>query len=155
MKKLKTQEVLHGLSALFEIIVGVVILTALFASLVGLVQDISPAQLVADPNKFSDFLSTAATLVIGVEFVKMLCNHTMGAVLEIMLLAIARQMIVQHTTPVENLVAVLSVAILYMVRKFLFIPILDRVRFRSFFQHMWEKEKAGEREENPLEESIF
>lgn len=152
MKKIKAQEALYGVSTLFEIIVGIVLLVALFTSLIGLVRDISPAQLMQDPNQFSNFLSIAATLVIGVEFVKMLCNHTMGAVLEIMLLAIARQMIVEHTTPVENLIAVISVAILYMVRKFLFIPTLDRVRMRSLFKDFWKKQKENDIVDVPVTE---
>ena len=45
-----------------------------------------------------------------------------------MLLAIARQMIVEHTSPQENLLAVLSVGVLFVIRKFLYISRLDKRR---------------------------
>ena len=119
--KERVRELMSVVSIVFELLVAVLLLVALFAALLGLVQSLSPAQLVKDPELFSEFLSLASTLVIGVEFVNMLCNHSMGVVIEIMLLAIARQMIVSHTSPLENLLAVLSVGLLYLFRKYLYI----------------------------------
>ena len=108
-----------------------------------------PLDLVADPERFSEFLGLASTLVIGVEFVNMLSNHSMGAVIEIMLLAIARQMIVEHSSPLENLVAVLSIGVLYLIRKYMYIPKLDRVRHRFLADLLgwkWAQEKMQEQE---------
>ena len=48
-----------------------------------------------------------------------------------MLLAIARQMIVEHTSPIENLIAVLSIGILFVIRKYLYISRLDRRRSKK------------------------
>lgn len=151
--KERVRELVHALSIIFELLVGVLLLVALFAALVGLVQNLSPAQLVRDPELFSDFLSLASTLVIGVEFVNMLCNHSMGAVIEIMLLAIARQMIVNHTGPLENLLAVLSVGMLYLFRKYLYIPSLDRKKAQWILKilGMSEKRKGNV---SPLDEQI-
>ena len=106
---------IHILTTAFESLVGILLIIALFAAVIGLVIQISPLDLVADPERFSEFLGLASTLVIGVEFVNMLSNHSMGAVIEIMLLAIARQMIVEHSSPLENLVAVLSIGVLLVV----------------------------------------
>ena len=113
----------------------------------------SPAQLVKDPELFSEFLSLASTLVIGVEFVNMLCNHSMGVVIEIMLLAIARQMIVSHTSPLENLLAVLSVGLLYLFRKYLYIPSLDRKTARWLMKVLGIPQKPG-KPVKPLDEQI-
>ncbi|MDO5397398.1 MAG: phosphate-starvation-inducible PsiE family protein [bacterium] len=66
-----------------------------------------------------DILDRAMTLAIGVEFIKMLCKHTPATVIEVLLFAIARQLVVMHTSPLENLITIVSIAVLFTVRKFL------------------------------------
>ncbi|MCI9467746.1 MAG: hypothetical protein HFG45_00390 [Oscillospiraceae bacterium] len=151
--KERVRELMSVVSIVFELLVAVLLLVALFAALLGLVQSLSPAQLVKDPELFSEFLSLASTLVIGVEFVNMLCNHSMGVVIEIMLLAIARQMIVSHTSPLENLLAVLSVGLLYLFRKYLYIPSLDRKTARWLMKMLGIPQKPG-KPVKPLDEQI-
>ncbi len=151
--KERVRELMSVVSIVFELLVAVLLLVALFAALLGLVQSLSPAQLVKDPELFSEFLSLASTLVIGVEFVNMLCNHSMGVVIEIMLLAIARQMIVSHTSPLENLLAVLSVGLLYLFRKYLYIPSLDRKTARWLMKVLGIPQKPG-KPVKPLDEQI-
>lgn len=131
--KVHVRELMQRLADLLETLVGLLLIAALAGALFGLVQSISPEKLSQNPAVFSGYLSTAATLVIGVEFIKMLCSHTIDSVIEIMLLAIARQMIVEHTSPVENLIAVVSIAVLYLVRKYLYIPRLDRKEHPPIF----------------------
>lgn len=149
----RVRELMTAISILFELLVAVLLLVALFAALLGLVQSLSPAQLVRDPEAFSELLSMASMLVIGVEFVNMLCNHSMGAVIEIMLLAIARQMIVNHTSPLENLLAVLSVGLLYLFRKYLYIPSLDKKTARWIMKMLGKSGKPA-KAVNPLDEQI-
>lgn len=149
----RVRELMTAISVLFELLVAVLLLVALFAALLGLVQSLSPTQLVQDPEAFSELLSMASMLVIGVEFVNMLCNHSMGAVIEIMLLAIARQMIVNHTSPLENLLAVLSVGLLYLFRKYLYIPSLDKRTARWIMKMLGKSGKAAN-PVNPLDEQI-
>lgn len=142
--KFHVRELMHRLSSLLEMLVGLLMLAALAAALIGLVQDISPVELLKEPSIFSEYLSVAAMLVIGVEFVKMLCSHTLDSVIEIMLLAIARQMIVEHTTPLQNLIAVASIAVLYVVRKYLYIPKLDSIKHTPIFDKASREDKPEE-----------
>ena len=151
--KERVRELMTAISILFELLVAVLLVAALFAALLGLVQSLSPAALVEDPELFSEFMGMASALVIGVEFVNMLCNHSMGAVIEIMLLAIARQMIVNHTSPLENLLAVLSVGLLYLFRKYLYIPSLDKKTTQWIMKVMGRSGKAA-KSVNPLDEQI-
>jgi len=72
-----------------------------------------------------DFLGTAFNVVIGIEFLKILCRHSVGSVVEVLLFALARGLVVDHGTPVSNLITVGTIALLFVVRKFLFIPGLD------------------------------
>ena len=73
-------------------------------------------------NDFSAFLGHAFNLIIGVEFIKMLAKHTPGSAIEVLLFAIARQMVVEHTTPFENMIGIFTIAMIFAIRKFLFVP---------------------------------
>lgn len=79
-----------------------------------------------------EILDKAMTLAIGVEFIKMLCKHTPATVIEVLLFAIARQLVVMHTSPLENLITIASIAILFAVRKFL---LRTEDKTSGFFKH--------------------
>ncbi len=81
-----------------------------------------------------DILGGAMNLAIGVEFIKMLCRHTPETVIEVLLFAIARQLVVVHTSPIENLITIISVAVLLAVRKFLLRDDDDLDGFDRFFR---------------------
>ena len=65
-------------------------------------------------------LSVFLLLAIGIEFVKMLCTHTPETIIEILLFAISRQMIVEHLSATETILGVGAIAGLFAVRKYLF-----------------------------------
>ncbi len=77
------------------------------------------------PEAFDGFLAHALGLVIGIEFIKMLVKHTPGAAIEVLLYAIARQLIVEHTSTYETLAGILAIAGVFAIRKFLFIRSFD------------------------------
>ena len=68
----------------------------------------------------------AMSLAIGVEFVKMLCTHQPGTIIEVLLFATARQMIVEHLNVYETLVGIGAIAALFAIRKFLFCSFCER-----------------------------
>ena len=72
-----------------------------------------------DISFFTKFLANALSLVVGVEFVKMLCRHSAQTVVEVLMFATARQMVVEHMEPIQTLIGVLAIAILFAIRKFL------------------------------------
>ena len=69
------------------------------------------------------YLESAMTLAIGIEFVKMLYTHTPETIIEILLFAISRQMIVEHLSTTETIIGVGAIAGLFAVRKCLFCTI--------------------------------
>ena len=71
------------------------------------------------PEQFTEFLGNALTLLIGVEFVKMLAKHTAENLLEVLMFAIARQMVVEHLNMVETLIGVVAIAVIFAIRKYL------------------------------------
>ena len=64
-------------------------------------------------------------LVIGVELLKMFCRHDIDSIVEVLLFSVARQMVIDHLAIKEALIGCVAVAILFAVRRFLFVPILD------------------------------
>ena len=73
-------------------------------------------------DAFQTFLGHAFNLVIGIEFIKMLAKHSPGSALEVLLYAIARNMILGHGTAAENLLGVAAIGLIFVIRKFLFVP---------------------------------
>ncbi|EIQ82807.1 UNVERIFIED_CONTAM: hypothetical protein KB574_04840 [Streptococcus canis] len=67
-----------------------------------------------------NFLNQAMSIAIGVELIKMLSKHTSGTIIEVLLFAIARQIVVAHGSPIDSLLSVLALTILFATRKYLF-----------------------------------
>lgn len=72
---------------------------------------------------FNQLLSSAFTIIIGVEFIKMIIKPTSENVLEVIMLTIARSIIVNHDSMTGSLLGVLALLILFFTRKFLFCEI--------------------------------
>lgn len=65
------------------------------------------------------YLHNILTIVVGLEFVRMLINLTPANTLEVLIVAIARQVIVDHSDPVSNIACVLCIGGLFAIRRFL------------------------------------
>ena len=65
------------------------------------------------------YLKNILTIVVGLEFVRMLINLTPANTLEVLIVAIARQVIVNHESALGNIACVLSIGGLFAIRKFL------------------------------------
>ncbi len=68
----------------------------------------------------NEFLAKALSLAVGVEFVKMLSKHTPSTVIEVLLFATARQIVVLHNDTTDTLIGVITIAVLFATRKYLF-----------------------------------
>ena len=71
------------------------------------------------PN-YDDLLETCFNLIIGVELIRMMYYHTPDTVFEVLLFAIARQIITDHSSIWGSLVGVTAIAVLFATRKYLF-----------------------------------
>ena len=108
----------HGRTALRNYIIQASTLLEITLSglvLIGLLFDGNDAEI-------RTFLERALDIVIGIEFIKMLAKHSPGSSLEVLLYAIARHMVVGHESAVENLLSVGAIALIFVVRKFFFVP---------------------------------
>ena len=69
--------------------------------------------------EFKTILASAIQLIIGIEFVRMLSNHSATGAIEVVLFVIAKSIIVGDYTSLEMLLGVASIALLFVIRKFL------------------------------------
>lgn len=65
------------------------------------------------------YLNFALSLVVGVEFVRMLILKTPGSLVEVVMFAIARQIIISHDSALDNLIGALAVVLMFCCRKYL------------------------------------
>ena len=65
------------------------------------------------------YLHSILTIVVGLEFVRMLIDMTPGNTIEVLIVAISRQVIISHDDPVSNICCVLCIAGLFATRHFL------------------------------------
>lgn len=65
------------------------------------------------------YLHNILTLVVGLEFVRMLLDMTPANTLEVLIVAIARQVILTHDNPWSNVASVVCIAGLFAIRRYL------------------------------------
>lgn len=132
MKKFIKEQVLKAVDTL-ETIIGVLLAICIAISVIYLIFDITSIFSKNNLDAFNNYLSIAFNFVIGIEFIKMLCKHTPETVIEVLLFAIARQLIVEHMTIFQNLVGVIAIAALFATRKYLFYNFdeVDKTIYRS------------------------
>ena len=99
----KESRLLLKVSKAFETALSIVLIIIIFLGMIDLVRSVYTAYIVdfANPVEYSQlnaFLAEALLLVIGVELVVMLSLHIPGALLEVLLYAIARKLILLPKT---------------------------------------------------------
>ncbi len=70
-------------------------------------------------NSVNTYLHNILTIVVGLEFVRMLVDLTPANTIEVLIVAIARQVILYHENPWSNLACVACIAGLFATRHFL------------------------------------
>ena len=69
---------------------------------------------------YEALLATCFNLIIGVELIRMMYYHTSDTVFEVLVFAIAREVIISHSSAIASLIGVCAIAVLFATRKFLF-----------------------------------
>ncbi|SHH14256.1 phosphate-starvation-inducible PsiE family protein [Tepidibacter thalassicus] len=128
MKKIKAKNFILKLSHIFEIALAVVILFKVLLGAFDLFRVIwdSYVSNIASPVAYYEFeasLGHALLLVIGVELVIMLVLHTPESVIDVLLYAIARKLLLipKDKGMIEVLIGITAIAGLFAIKKYLFI----------------------------------
>ena len=70
----------------------------------------------------SHILHSLLGIVVVLEFVRMLIDTTPANIIEVLVLAITRHVVLSHEEPFSNLMCILCIAGLFAVRRFLIRP---------------------------------
>lgn len=123
MKK-RLNEIIYAISRYTEIALSAIMLAVIIVLVIPMIYNFAQTPLLdIHPSQFTEFLSNILNLLVGVEFVKMLARHTAENLLEVLMFAIARQMVAEHLNMVETLVGVIAIAALFAIRKYLLLKI--------------------------------
>ena len=67
----------------------------------------------------STYLHNVLTIVVGLEFVRMLIDTTPASILEVLTVAITRHVILSHDNPWSNVACIACIAGLFAIRRYL------------------------------------
>lgn len=115
-----TINILSKLAAIFEFCIAIMLaigIALLCLKLAGSLFHLPGSEAFPD---YEDLLTTCFNLIIGVELIRMMYYHTSDTVFEVLVFAIARQIIIDHSSAIANLIGVCAIAVLFATKKFLF-----------------------------------
>ena len=121
--KKKILSKLYGISYYLEMFISLLLIVVIIFLSVQIVINIFDINfMLSNEDVFTYFMENAMSLAVGVELIKMLCKHSASTVVEVLLFAIARQIIVSHSSVMNMVAGVLCIVALLATRKFLFLP---------------------------------
>lgn len=122
----KESKLLLKVAKTFEMLLSVILVCIIFFGMIDLIRGVYSAYIVdfANPVEYSQlngFLAETLLLVIGVELVVMLSLHVPGALLEVLLFAIARKLLLLPKTSgmLDLLLGIIAIAFIFVIRKYL------------------------------------
>ena len=106
---------LEHLMDIFEIGIAIIVAFGFIISVYPLVRELPLLGSMSQGTvSYRHFLESALDLVIGIEFIKMLIKHTPGSVIEVLLFALSRHMVLEGGNSLENLLTVCAIAIIFV-----------------------------------------
>lgn len=124
-----------------EMAVALIVLIGILMTIFSLLSDFEIFRsMLEDTAEFKPFLEDIFVIVIGIEFLQMLCRPNSDNVMEVLIFLVARHMIIGDTTSFEDFISVISVGLLCVLRRYL------RVTKEK------EKEREKQRQREPEQE---
>jgi len=112
----KGHSVVHQITSVIELVLIAVLIAGIAIQLLKV-----PEMLGLSGGVFElhNLISYVATMVITVEFIHVIISRNFGSIIEILLFAIVREMVIYERTMPELLIGVVCIAGLFAIRKFL------------------------------------
>ena len=149
----KESRLLLKVSKAFETALSIVLIIMIFLGMIDLVRSVYTAYIVdfANPVEYSQlnaFLAEALLLVIGVELVVMLSLHIPGALLEVLLYAIARKLILLPKTSGmgDLLLGIIAIGCIFAIKKYLMTDSERKTTMHRVYN--WIKDKSLDNHKN-------
>ena len=126
----------------FEVILSIGLLIIVLFGMMDLARGVYKAYIVdfANPVEYSQlnsFLAEALLLVIGIELVVMLSLHMPGALLEVLLYAIARKLILlpKSSGMIDLLLGIFAIACIFAIKKYLLNDQEKKITLNRLYNH--------------------
>jgi len=113
----KMETVIHKILHILERVIAIMTLLVLLGML-----GLEVYRMFTEADYFTSldhFLHNILSIVVGLEFVRMLIDMTPANTLEVLIVAISRHVILNHDDPLSNLACVVCIAGLFATRHFL------------------------------------
>ena len=127
-------------STVFEWVISVTILLAVGVSLIDILTRFDVFSLDFSTVKLDEMLPLFLNLVVGLEFIKMIMIHSHGAILEVLMFATARQLILDHSIQ-GHLLGVVAIAGLFAIWRFLYDKNEEQAHLRRLLEKIREKDE--------------
>lgn len=121
-KTVKAEGIVERIIMWLEILLAIFIIAIVvlsFKDLASLAYNIFRTEALSSYELLQGFLAYVLLLVVGLELALMLIKHSPGSVLEVMLYAVARKMLISSSTTSEVLIGVIALAIIFFIDKYL------------------------------------
>lgn len=113
----KLEHFIHKILHILETVTAIITLIVLIGML-----GLEVYRMFTTPEYFSsieNYLHNILTLVVGLEFVRMLIDMTPANTIEVLIVAISRHVILSHDDPLSNIACVACIAALFATRRYL------------------------------------
>lgn len=116
----KLEELIQKICRILELIVAILVLIGIILTLFGFFKNYTIFyELSSNTDILKQYLDRIFMIVIGIEFLQMLCRPSSDNVIEVIIFLAARHMIVGNTSPYQDFMSVISIVILCLVRQYL------------------------------------
>lgn len=126
---------LNKIVYVFEILISVLLIIGILISVPDIVSyygAILKSDSIVGYDQFKQFLDHVLLLVLAVEFVLLMTAHSDSTIIHLIMLVVARKMLIKSGNMVDILIGVVSITILFAVRKFLMTSsVMDSIFTRS------------------------
>lgn len=113
---------LNKIVYIFEILISIFLILGILISVPDIISYygvILRSDSLVGYDQFKQFLDHVLILVIAVEFVLLMTAHSDSTIIHLIMLVVARKMLIKSDNMVDILIGVISITILFAVRKFL------------------------------------
>ena len=113
----KTENMIHKILHILEFVIAILTLIVLIGML-----GLEIYRMFTQTDYFSsldNFLHNILSIVVGLEFVRMLIDTTPANILEVLTVAITRHVVLSHDDPWSNVACIACIAGLFAIRRFL------------------------------------
>lgn len=118
----KFEEFLGKTAFLLEIIIAIFVIVGIFigfTQFADFLPELFHASLDQSYQVFQNFLAYALLLIVGVELILMIMNHSAYSMLELVLFVIARKMLIYAHTMMDLVLGTVAILVVFIIMRFL------------------------------------